>query len=403
MGRKLNDWLQAYRQYTESHEGPELWHFWVGLSLLASAVERKVWLDRGRYILYPNLYIISVAEPGVAKKSSSARIGIRLLQELEPGPTITSQKMTTAVLPDIVAESLKITEIDGKPYEHSSVLIFSSELEILLGENPAGGGDIMVVLTDMYDCEDSWSYRRRKAPSTHAKNVCLNILGCTTPSSLTKCLPKRAVGGGFASRVIFVYIDTPAHPVAHPELSQDDEKLYEELIYDLNAIHHVCGKFSWTKKAHDIYAEWYNQDFLGEPTIPDDRFRGYLSRKRDMVIKVAMLAALAEGNELVLEDRHVLRSLGWFEMIEPGMPEAFGTHGGPEAAEDILKVYNAIQRIGRIGHSTLQKRLWRVLGADSKRFNDAISALRSMELIATEMEGRKTIYVIIEGKDLRSS
>ena len=51
---------------------------WVGVSTIAGALRRKVWIDQAYFKWYPNFYIILVAPPGIVAKSTTASLGMRL-------------------------------------------------------------------------------------------------------------------------------------------------------------------------------------------------------------------------------------------------------------------------------------------------------------------------------------
>ena len=56
-------------------------HLWCGMSVLAGVAEKKIWLDRGMFNLYLNLYVFLVAPPGVCAKSTSVGIAADLLKQ----------------------------------------------------------------------------------------------------------------------------------------------------------------------------------------------------------------------------------------------------------------------------------------------------------------------------------
>ena len=45
--RKLPDWLDGFMALTENSEPPVLYRKWVGISAIASALQRKVRVDLG--------------------------------------------------------------------------------------------------------------------------------------------------------------------------------------------------------------------------------------------------------------------------------------------------------------------------------------------------------------------
>src|SRR5687767_15141767 len=82
--RILEDWIHGYLVYTYNQESPESFHIWVALSNIAGALGRKVWFDMGYFNVYPNLYAVLVAPPGMCKKSTSMRLGRDIITKV-PG------------------------------------------------------------------------------------------------------------------------------------------------------------------------------------------------------------------------------------------------------------------------------------------------------------------------------
>ena len=65
MTRIHNDWLSAFLDYTQFGEAPKHMYFWAGVSAIAGALRRKVWIDQAYFRWYPNFYICLVAPPGI--------------------------------------------------------------------------------------------------------------------------------------------------------------------------------------------------------------------------------------------------------------------------------------------------------------------------------------------------
>ena len=82
--RNYADWLKAYLKYAEATEAPQHMHFWSGVSAVAGALRRKVWIDQAYFKWYPNFYIVLVAPPGIVSKSTTVGIAMDLLRKV-PG------------------------------------------------------------------------------------------------------------------------------------------------------------------------------------------------------------------------------------------------------------------------------------------------------------------------------
>ena len=76
--RNYDDWLKAYLRYAESTEAPMHMHFWSGVSAVAGALRRRVWIDQAYFKWYPNFYIVLVAPPGIVSKSTTVGIAMNL-------------------------------------------------------------------------------------------------------------------------------------------------------------------------------------------------------------------------------------------------------------------------------------------------------------------------------------
>ncbi len=51
-GRKLNDWIDGFMQYTENSEPPLLFRKWTAISCMAAALQRKVRIEWGTALTF---------------------------------------------------------------------------------------------------------------------------------------------------------------------------------------------------------------------------------------------------------------------------------------------------------------------------------------------------------------
>src|SRR3990172_632309 len=101
-------WLKSYLKYTEDHEGPEEFHFWVAVSVLGGAVRRNVYFDKDFYKVFPNTFIVLVAPAGRCRKSTCIDIGVWFLRRIDTVHVI-SEKIT----PEALAQALGRLTITG--------------------------------------------------------------------------------------------------------------------------------------------------------------------------------------------------------------------------------------------------------------------------------------------------
>ena len=147
MSRKLNDWLDAFVAYASYGEAPKRMYFWVGVSTIAGALRRRVWIDQAYFSWYPNLYIVLVAPPGIVSKSTTADVGMSLLREVRDikfGPSV----VTWQSLVKSFADSLEQFPVGDTFFTMSPLTIVSSEFGNLLNPKDRDMVDMLVNLWD---------------------------------------------------------------------------------------------------------------------------------------------------------------------------------------------------------------------------------------------------------------
>ena len=80
--RKLSNWIESFLQYTDNTEPPFLFRKWTAISCIASAMQRKCYVEWGTsLIFYPNLYVVLVG-PSATGKGTAMNPGLDLLCEI---------------------------------------------------------------------------------------------------------------------------------------------------------------------------------------------------------------------------------------------------------------------------------------------------------------------------------
>src|SRR5687767_6761146 len=81
--RRLSDWISAYLEYADDTEPPLSYHTWIGLSTIASALQRRVFLRWGYDTIFPNLYVVLIGPSGRCRKGTAMRLGYNILKEVQ--------------------------------------------------------------------------------------------------------------------------------------------------------------------------------------------------------------------------------------------------------------------------------------------------------------------------------
>lgn len=391
--RKLSDWLQAYAEYTENTEPPASYHTWTGISVIAGALQRKVYMDWNFQRIFPNMYIVLVGPSGRCKKGTAMNLGKDIMSKIK-GINYTANAMTKEALIKRFKESeSSFTDPDagkvaaaGNLYMHSSLTCFSDELSVFLGNNDI---KFLSSLTDWYDSHENWEYETVGRGKEDLKGICLNLLGGTAPDWFQSILPEEAVGGGFTSRIFFIVEERKRKTVPHHQVTPHERKLREYLIADLERINALKGFYTFSESALEQYVEWYKaQDIAidrGQLPVTDPRFAGYCDRRATHIKKLCMVVAASAGDTLIIDWQHFETAREMMEAAEVNMPRAFSSLGSNVYLKSMDKVIRYMQKLNKVIHkrSTILQ-----------QFHKDID-LQTWEYIKNQLEMMKYIDVYI--------
>lgn len=353
MPRNFPNWLQGYLDYTKASESPTSFHFWTGVSTIAGALRRRVWIDQRYFQWTPNFYIILIGPPGVAAKSTSISAGMRLLERLKVpfGPqSMTWQALTDALEKSIQNVKYRNTAGDEVKIIMSPLTIAISELGTFFKMDDSG---LMDVLVSLWDGQlGTWSHRTKSSGNVEIINPWLNIIGCTTPSWLQEHFPEYMIGGGLTSRIIFVYGDKKRQFVAYPSdhiNPKEYAEIGEKLFLDLAEISTLAGEMYLTDEAKIWGRQWYEKHWTIRPShMASDRYGGYIARKQAHVHKLAMIVAASKRSKLAIELEDLLEAETIITSIEADMIKVFANIGMADTARQTNEIVALVQNYGSI-------------------------------------------------------
>lgn len=401
MGRELHDWLDSYLQYTDASESPISYHTWCGLSVIAGALQRKVYLKWGLgQIIYPNLYVVLIGASGRTRKGVALGIAKDILRQvtgvsIAPESSSGRQAMILAMKRSILNFNDPST---GSVKLHCAITAFSEELSVFLGQ-----GDIAYLsnLTDWYDSKDDWEYETVGRGKDTLQGLCLNLMGGTAPDWIQSMIPPEAVGGGFTSRVIFIVETEKRKTVPKYEMTDADYELQGKLVRDLERIHKLAGEVSFTPTAEHLYTDWYvEQDLLlsqGKPAIDDSRFAGYCERRATHIRKLMLLCSASRGDDLTIRQEDFDRALSLLTSAEVNMHKTFGGLGRARNSDITEQIKDYIARIGTTTRKLIMQRFYRDVSPDD--LSRIEQTLQQMKVISVELNShtQDKIYKWIGG------
>jgi hypothetical protein len=386
MARELSNWLDSYLEYVENTESPKSFHTWCGLSTIAGALQRKIYLKWFPQVIYPNMYVVLIGPSGRTRKGVAIGIAKDFLKSV-PGITVVPESSSgrqAMILAMKRAATSFNDPTDEKIKFHCSVTAFSEELSVFLGQ-----GDISYLsnLTDWYDSKDDWEYESVGRGKDSLQGLCLNMCGGTAPDWIQSMIPQEALGGGFTSRIIFIVEERKGKIVPECFVTPELEELGGKLQRDLERISQLKGEVKFSDEARKLYVEWYKTESekteQGNPAVKDTRFAGYVERRATHIRKLMLVCSAARGDDLIIQGADFRTALGLMLEAERHMGKTFGGLGKGRLSDSTETVINFIKDMGTTTRSKLLSTFYRDL--DVFTLNQIEAQLQEMKVLEIKL------------------
>jgi hypothetical protein len=330
--RRLSDWISSFEEYAAGFPSPKIFKLWGAIAILAMAMERKTYIRTNIGELYPNLYILAIAPPGVGKTLITGTAQ-EFLAELPDHRCAPSSVSRASLIDSLMAAERKIVLPQATPpvLSFNSLSVIQNEMGVFL---PAYDLEFMATLTDLYDCRPYGEKKRSKDIVNQMSAPQLNLFGATTVSYLYDTMPEAAWGHGFLSRTILVYSGELIKRSLWDTLDKP-AVLRNDLIHDLKIIGGLTGKFKFEPEAANAIDAWHQ---AGGPPSPDHpKLLNYNSRRTTHLLKLCMVAAVSRACDFVVTLNDYHRALDWLLEVELYMPDIFksmAVGGDPKVIEE---------------------------------------------------------------------
>lgn len=339
MPRKLaGGWLRAFLEWTlPRSEAPRSMVLWSGLFTLAAVMKRKVfWPEEllGSYTIFPNFYVVFVGEPAVVRKSTTTGYSERLLNSV----VTMADKDKITFGGDVTSASKILDSLNASP--DSSVCIVASEFSSLVQATPEATYEI---LTDIFDNRPVLRWKTWAHGDKDIEQPVVNLIAATTPAWISEQPPKYFVGGGLASRILFLLEEKPRQrEIYYDHLDGNKlKKLEVALQNDLLHIAQLQGTLTHdAKTTKENIRAWYKKQ---SPETSDSRTQGYYGRKHVHLHKIAALLSVAERDDLKVTQSHFDEALRLLDYIEERLPKALSTVGANPYTQLMNNILDFVQ------------------------------------------------------------
>lgn len=336
--RKCKNWLTDFGKWTlPRSEAPETFIFWTGLFTIASVLKRRVFIPKsllGSWSVAPNLYILFIAPAGKARKSTTANYTEELVDMI---PNITKA-------PELVTKEALLTQL-VKSNDASMCVVAPEFGEFIVKSGP----EMFGFLTNMYDGKKQISANTLSRGPEFAERPCVNLLGATTPEWVAENMPESVIGGGFASRVVFIFEEkVRRRKLWYDDIDQEElENLHQALLADLAHIaENISGEYALTDEAKEFMRDWYEKT-ADDGDAGSYKLSGYFERRPAHVMKVAMIIHAAHSDEMILQKQDFIDAIKLMKQLEYNLPMVFQSIGRNPYTVDMYRMLDFIVEKGR--------------------------------------------------------
>lgn len=387
MARQLPDWIEGYLEYTAQSEPPKIFHKWVAISTIASAMERKVKIEWEK-TLFPNMFIILVAKSGLARKGTALDFGEAFMRQI--GVNLAPSSTTREALIQSIKEIAGLGMGGATPEPSAALTILAPELTVFLRYENV---EMMTDLIAWYDCKTPWSYRTVGRGVEEIRGLWINLLGASTPELIQRSIPADIVGGGLASRTLFVFADRDEHDVVFPWIyyhSDPAKELKRKLTSDLSAISTLHGTVTYDEKFMAHYDPWYRNMKRNPVFVNDPNLSSYPTRRPVHLLKLCTILSASKGDSLHLDEDVFHRAVALLEEVEEKMPRVFMGAGTSFASATINAIMETVARRKIVKRSELLSQYFADMPYGVKSLDDHIQTMVKMGFATIKLESLPT-------------
>lgn len=216
-------------EYMDDAETPYSFDFWCSLFLVSCVLRRRCFVARPGAPVWLNHYVLLVAPPGVARKSTAVNIAAEHAQWITAQTGSNGMIYSGSLTPTMLLNEMRIMSQIGAS---SPVLLTLPELSRSFARNAAKS--TIAYLTDMFDTKEYEKGGTKREGTYEIRKASISLLAASTPEWLGDFAGRDATLGGFSSRCIIVREDKPKRRIKWGEaVAQQDHSILRSALLDI--------------------------------------------------------------------------------------------------------------------------------------------------------------------------
>lgn len=344
-GKWEGDLIEDFCEYTGTQRTAQCFREWAGISLVAGALGRRLWIDTDVGQTFGNLYVFLVAPPGRGKGVIRV-VGDLWSSTADPHGTekpfkVARDNVTKAALIDEMDDAKSAHHIGlPEPFRYQTLLVPSAEFESLL---PDYDSAFISTLNTIFDNPPKYEERRRTGTQKKVEltNPQLNILAAVQPAYFVMHFPQGAWDTGLVRRIIMIYNDQ-MEPWRSRQPTEREQRikmhLHGSILKRLGEIFEMYGPVAMAPGAWEVLDNWEMEGAKPVPSHP--KLQHYNTTRGEFVVKLSLISAISRTGQKQVDKQDVERAIRWLLEAEERMPDVYSAMKGES---DQLVLYNLHQ------------------------------------------------------------
>ena len=389
-----SSFIDLYLHACGDSEIPLAYHLWSCVSLIAAAVEDRVWYEKFRDDkLPPNLYV-GLLGPSANGKGEAIKRAMKIAAQ-HPRLHVYNGRATPQFLFQHMGKNRQAE--DGQHYPNNKIMLVQEEL----GDSIDRGDSADHFVKFMTANYSKQPFLKMDGTITRdlkiIRDPCFNWLFGSNMDWMLDVFPSTSISGGAWGRIIGVNQGYTDKRVRKPTSPFDYDCVMDHLHMRLDELLAIEGPFCMTQHADTVEAQWYDE----RETPSDDSLRPAWKRQHDLTLKLAMILSLSDGLDLRITGRHmgkaqelsevVMRKLGEIQAAAVTTPETRGISFAKQTLKGVKRP---------MLHTELLRKFYaKGLGGRDQLLH-AIQTLEESGEIAHRDGGRSRVYMWVGKKKM---
>lgn len=295
-----SDFVTLFVDYTKEFESPTSFWTWAAYAGIAATLRSNCHIKWGSSNLYPNIYVLLLADSAAYRKDAGPDLISDLLKESSHTKVIKGRSSWQGIV-DELSQDIP-NKKSGVPLRGGSGIIIATEFTASFVED----NHLIQMMTEAYSFESEYEYTLRGG-KVKIKDRCLTLLGGSNETLLRDLFNAKATYGGLLRRTCLIKPDKrrPPNALVDGNTSLDPTKK-KSLLDFLNRIKTLKGEFVLSHDAKVAYRDWYHK--LYESYDKFDDKTGFVQGIHTLIIKLSMIIA-ASYEVLIIDETMINRAI----------------------------------------------------------------------------------------------